>query len=61
MDKPISIAIRDFRVNVEKTIVESGLPASVIEPIMKQYAATVEALAREELKRDMEKEEDHGE
>lgn len=53
MDKPISILINDFKMNIEKCINESNLPAAVIEPIIKDYYQQVQVLSRQQLMNDM--------
>ena len=37
MNKPASVAIKEFETNMEKCINESGLPPIVVEMIMRGY------------------------
>ena len=36
-DKPLSLVINEFRVNIENVINNSNLPPYIIEPILKDY------------------------
>ena len=49
MSKPISIAIKDFKEAVGQASLKSGLPASVLEPIVFQMHQELIALREQEL------------
>lgn len=63
MPKTIAIAINELRVGIEKAIKESGLPSSVIEPILcnywLQFKSSSEAQLREDIQKSKEGEEDN--
>lgn len=63
MDKPISIALDDFKTAVVNAINESKLPAFIIEPVLGGIYRQIADMAAAQLKDDKEKykeEDDNG-
>lgn len=52
MDKPISIAINETRVLLTKICNESGLPACILEPIIKDIYEEIKYVSAMQLKQD---------
>ena len=52
MNKPASVAIAEFKANLDKVINESGLPPVVLEPIMTAYCAALSRMAAEQTARE---------
>lgn len=50
MDKPISLIIRDFQESIIKAVNDSGLPPSIIEPILGAIYQQIVAAKTAELK-----------
>ena len=46
MNKPSTIIYEEFKQNLANLINASGLPAFIIEPVLKDYLAEVKALAQ---------------
>lgn len=55
MEKPITVARQEFIEELVKLINESGLPAFVISPILKDTLATVDQLAQQQYQADLAK------
>ena len=53
MNKPLSIARREFTESLEKLIAESGLPYSMLSDIFKDAAIQTQQLENEQYERDM--------
>lgn len=51
MDKPISLIIRDFQESIIKAVNDSGLPPSIIEPILGAIYQQIVAAKTAELKK----------
>lgn len=51
MNKPASVAIKEFEINMEKCINESGLPPIVVEMIMRGYYIQIKEMAKDKRKR----------
>ena len=54
MQKPTSLAIRDFRLDVCRAANASGLPASVLEPVLYKIYQELQVLSEQERAADME-------
>ena len=54
MQKPTSLAIRDFRLDVCRAANTSGLPASVLEPVLYKIYQELQVLSEQERAADME-------
>lgn len=50
MDKPISLIIRDFQESIIKAVNDSGLPPSIIEPILGAIYQQIVAAKTAEIK-----------
>ena len=46
MNKPASVAIKEFETNMEKCINERGLPPIVVEMIMRGYYIQIKEMAK---------------
>ncbi len=53
MEKTLTIRINEFKENIENSVNNSGLPAAVIEPIIKDYYQQVQVLSKQQLMNDM--------
>lgn len=51
MNKPASVAIKEFETNMEKCINESGLPPIVVEMIMRGYYIQIKKWQKDKRKR----------
>ena len=48
MNKPISVAIAEFKTQLERIINDCGIPPVVLEPIMAAYAAAIARIAADQ-------------
>lgn len=53
MNKPVTIAIHEFKHNLDQLIFSSGLPAVVLEPIVTAYANALARAAAEQTQKDL--------
>lgn len=47
-NKPVSMVINEFKINIEKTINESGLPPVIMESILNNYLLQIQAVAKQQ-------------
>lgn len=48
MEKTVNVAMFEMRHGIEEAIEQSGLPASVVEPVLAVYAAQLREAARQQ-------------
>lgn len=48
MNRPASVAIREFEENIERCINDSGLPPIIIEMIMRGYYIQIREMAKKQ-------------
>jgi hypothetical protein len=51
--KPVSLMYNEFKQNLEKCINESGLPAFIVAPCLKDAYEAVKSLELQQLQRDL--------
>lgn len=64
MDKPVTLVLHEFKDKIVKTINESGLPAFMIAPVLRQALQRIEELEEQQYiadKKAYESEENNGE
>lgn len=53
-NKPVSMVINEFKINIEKAINESGLPPVVMESILSNYLLQIQTVSKQQLLTDTE-------
>ena len=53
-NKPVSMVINEFKINIEKAINESGLPPVIMESILSNYLLQIQTVSKQQLLTDTE-------